>query len=124
MKIRMSFLWVLLAAMTLAAQTTTSSSSSSSSSSYDSRSAPASQAATKKDADERIRPQAATSPNAQAQPPQQPPQPPPTLASVVDRQVSNYEKLIVGVAEAMPEDKYNFTPASLNIPGAAFKDLR
>jgi hypothetical protein len=24
----------------------------------------------------------------------------------------------------MPEDKYNFTPASLNIPNAAFKDVR
>ena len=24
----------------------------------------------------------------------------------------------------MPEDKFNFTPASLNIPGAAYKDVR
>jgi len=51
-------------------------------------------------------------------------QPAPTLGSTVDRQVSSYEKLVVGVAEAMPEDKYSFTPASLNIPGAAFKDVR
>src|SRR5437868_2883938 len=51
-------------------------------------------------------------------------QPAPTLGSTVDRQVSSYEKLVVGVAEAMPEDKYSFTPASLNIPGAAVKDVR
>jgi hypothetical protein len=55
---------------------------------------------------------------------QQPSQPPPTLSGTVERQVSAYEKLVVGVAEAMPEDKYNFSPASLNIPGAAFKDVR
>ena len=52
------------------------------------------------------------------------PQPPASIASVVDRQVSQYEKNVVDVAEAMPEDKYNFTPASLNIPGAAYKDVR
>ena len=50
---------------------------------------------------------------------QQPQQPAPTIASVVDRQISGYEKLMVGAAEAMPEDKFNFNPASLNIPGAA-----
>ena len=55
---------------------------------------------------------------------QQSQQPAPTFASVVDRQVSGYEKLMVEAAEAMPEDKFNFTPASLNIPGAAFKDVR
>ena len=60
-------------------------------------------------------------PAAQAQP-----TPPPvtSLSEMADRQVSQYEKLLVGVAEAMPEDKYNFTPASLNIPGAAYKDVR
>ena len=31
------------------------------------------------------------------------PQPPATIASVVDRQVSQYEKNVVDVAEAMPE---------------------
>lgn len=51
-------------------------------------------------------------------------QTPQTLATVVERQVSSYERNVVGVAEAMPEDKYNFTPASLNIPNAAFKDVR
>lgn len=55
---------------------------------------------------------------------QQSPQPAPTIASAVDRQISSYEKLLVDVADAMPEDKYNFTPASLNIPGSAYKDVR
>src|SRR5947208_6349767 len=55
---------------------------------------------------------------------QQSPQPAATFASVVDRQISNYEKLLVEAAEAMPEDKFNFNPASLNIPGAAYKDVR
>src|SRR6185503_10286704 len=58
----------------------------------------------------------AASPAAQAQP-----TPPPitSLSALVDRQVSQYEKNVLDVAEAMPEDKYNFTPASLNVPGAA-----
>ena len=65
-------------------------------------------------------PQGAT-PAPQAQPSTQPA---PTIASVVDREVSSYEKLMVEAAEAMPEDKFNFTPASLNIQGSAFKDVR
>jgi len=63
----------------------------------------------------------AASPATQAQ---TAPQPPASIASVVDRQVSQYEKNVVDVAEAMPEDKYNFSPASLNIPGSAYKDVR
>ncbi len=47
-----------------------------------------------------------------------------SLSAIADRQVSQYEKNLLDVAEAMPEDKYNFTPASLNIPGAAYKDVR
>jgi hypothetical protein len=49
---------------------------------------------------------------------------PPTLASVVDRDISAVEKQIVDVAEAMPEDKFNFSPASLNIPGSDYKGVR
>ena len=63
----------------------------------------------------------AASPAAQAQ---AAPEPPSSLAAVVERQVSQYEKNVVDVAEAMPDDKYNFSPASLNIPGAAYKDVR
>jgi hypothetical protein len=52
------------------------------------------------------------------------PQPAPTIASVVERGVSTYEKLMVDAAEAMPEDKFNFTPESLNIKGSEFKTVR
>jgi len=61
---------------------------------------------------------AATSPQ-QAQPSS-----PPTIASAVDREISTIEKQILEVAEAMPEDKYNFSPESLNIPGSDFKGVR
>jgi len=50
--------------------------------------------------------------------------PPATFASLVDRQVSAYEKNVVDAAEAMPAEKFDFTPATLNIPGAAYKDVR
>jgi DinB superfamily len=57
----------------------------------------------------------------QAQPSQQPS---PTVASVVDREISTIEKQIVEAAEAMPEDKFNFSPESLNIPGDDYKGVR
>jgi len=47
-----------------------------------------------------------------------------TIASVVDRDISAVEKQIVDVAETMPEDKFNFTPESLNIPGSNYKGVR
>jgi hypothetical protein len=46
-----------------------------------------------------------------------------TVASVVDRDISGVEKLIVEAAEATPEDKFNFSPESLNIPGAEYKGV-
>jgi hypothetical protein len=55
---------------------------------------------------------------------QQSQQPSPTVASVVDREISTIEKQIVEAAEAMPEDKFNFTPESLNIPGDDYKGVR
>ncbi len=48
----------------------------------------------------------------------------PTLASVVDRDISAAEKQVVDVAEAMPEDKFNFSPETLNIPGGDYKGVR
>ncbi|HWZ96143.1 MAG TPA: DinB family protein [Candidatus Dormibacteraeota bacterium] len=48
----------------------------------------------------------------------------PTVASVVDREISAIEKLVVDAAEAMPEDKYNFSPEGLNIPGGDYKGVR
>jgi len=64
-------------------------------------------------------PAASPAPQAQASP-----APPATFASLVDRQVSTYEKNVVDAAEAMPAEKFDFTPSSLNIPGAAYKDVR
>jgi uncharacterized damage-inducible protein DinB len=62
---------------------------------------------------------ATPAPQAQASP-----QPAPTLASVVDRQISSIEKQFVEAAEAMPEDKFNFSPESLKIPGSDYKGVR
>lgn len=62
--------------------------------------------------------QAATAP---AQPT---PAPQLNIVAAVELQVSGYERHMVEAAEAMPEDKFNFTPASLNIPGSAYKDVR
>jgi hypothetical protein len=62
---------------------------------------------------------AASTPHAQ-----QTQQPSPTVASVVDREISTIEKQVVEIAEAMPEDKFSFTPESLNIPGDDYKGVR
>ncbi len=59
-----------------------------------------------------------------APPPQQSPQPVLTMASVVDREISALEKEMVGAAEAMPEDKFNFSPESLNNPGSDYRGVR
>jgi uncharacterized damage-inducible protein DinB len=50
--------------------------------------------------------------------------PPPTIASAIDQQVSILEREFVGAAEAMPDDKFNFTPVSLNIPGSEYKTVK
>jgi uncharacterized damage-inducible protein DinB len=52
------------------------------------------------------------------------PQLPPTIAAAVDREISAVEKQIVEAAEVMPEDKFNFSPESLNIPGSDYKGVR
>ena len=54
----------------------------------------------------------------------QPSQPAPNIASAVDREISAVEKQILDAAMAMPEDKFNFSPESLNIPGADYKGVR
>ena len=48
----------------------------------------------------------------------------PTVATTVDREISTVEKQIVDAAEAMPPDKFNFSPESLNIPGDDYKGVR
>ena len=52
------------------------------------------------------------------------PQPAPSLASMVDDEITAIERQIIDVAEAMPEDKYNFSPDSLNLLGDDYKGVR
>ena len=52
------------------------------------------------------------------------PSTPPTIASAIDREISLAEKQVVDVAEAMPEDKFDFSPEKLNLPGSDYKDVR
>lgn len=47
-----------------------------------------------------------------------------TVASVVDAQVSRIEKLVVEAAEAMPEEKFDFTPETLRLPGSRYDGVR
>ena len=54
----------------------------------------------------------------------QTPQSPPSVVSTLDREISMIEKQVVDAAEAMPEEKFNFTPESLNIPSADYKGVR
>jgi hypothetical protein len=47
-----------------------------------------------------------------------------TVASVVDREITDVEKQITNAAEAMPENKFNFSPENLHITGADYKGVR
>lgn len=67
---------------------------------------------------------ASTPPAQQSQQAQGAQQPSPTVSSLVDREISAIEKQVVEAAEAMPEEKFNFTPESLNIPGDEYKGVR
>jgi uncharacterized damage-inducible protein DinB len=46
---------------------------------------------------------------------------PPSVASSIDREI---EKEVVEAAEAMSEEKFNFSPEALKIPGSDFKGVR
>src|SRR4030095_10464285 len=52
------------------------------------------------------------------------PSPPPTSASAIDREISIVEKEVVEAAEAMPENKFDFSPEKLNVPGSDYKGVR
>jgi uncharacterized damage-inducible protein DinB len=65
-----------------------------------------------------------TPPASSAPQAQQSQQPAPTIASSIDRQISLVEKEVVEAAEAMPDDKFNFSPESLNLPGSSYKGVR
>src|ERR1700756_4331862 len=47
-----------------------------------------------------------------------------TIASAIDREISVVEKEVVEAAEAMPEDKFDFSPEKLNLPGSDYKGVR
>jgi hypothetical protein len=48
----------------------------------------------------------------------------PTIAAVLDGEIGAIEKEMVDAAEAMPEDKFNFSPESLKIAGSEYKGVR
>ena len=52
------------------------------------------------------------------------PSAPLTIASTIDREISLVEKEIVDAAEAMPADKFDFSPEKLNISGSDYKGVR
>jgi uncharacterized damage-inducible protein DinB len=54
----------------------------------------------------------------------QPQQSAPPVAATVDREINAIERLVVDVAEAMPEDKFNFSPENVNMPGSDYKGVR
>ncbi|HLK07843.1 MAG TPA: DinB family protein [Candidatus Angelobacter sp.] len=59
-----------------------------------------------------------------AAPAAKPAPPAPTVSGAIDSQIKIIEREFVSAAEAMPEDKYNFTPAGLNIQGSDYKGVR
>ena len=53
--------------------------------------------------------------------------PPPTanpFAAAVQEEVSSLERQFLDTAEALPADRYDFSPESLGVTGAAFKGVR
>jgi DinB superfamily len=52
------------------------------------------------------------------------PSTPPTIASAIDREISIVEKELIDAAEAMPENKFDFSPEKLNLPGSDYKGVR
>jgi hypothetical protein len=52
------------------------------------------------------------------------PSSPATIASAIDREITLVEKEVVEAAEAMPEDKFDFSPEKLNLPGSDYKGVR
>ena len=53
-----------------------------------------------------------------------PPSTPPTVASAIDREITIIEKEVVEAAEAMPENKFDFSPEKLSVPGSDYKGVR
>ena len=49
---------------------------------------------------------------------------PDPLSQSFDNVLSQFEMQFVAVAKAMPSEKYDFTPATLEVPGADYKGVR
>jgi dienelactone hydrolase len=62
--------------------------------------------------------------SAQADAGPQRPATPTTLAAAVDREISRVEEQVLAAAEAMPEDRFDFTPERLRISGSAYQGVR
>lgn len=52
-----------------------------------------------------------------------PPTAPASIGAAIDREIALAERQVVMAVEAMPADKFNFSPESLNIPGASFRGV-
>jgi len=52
-----------------------------------------------------------------------PPTPPASVGAAIDREISLAERQVVTAVEAMPADKFNFSPDNLDIKGANFKGV-
>jgi uncharacterized damage-inducible protein DinB len=52
------------------------------------------------------------------------PSTPPTVASAIDREITIIEKEVVEAGEAMPENKFDFSPEKLSVPGSDYKGVR
>ncbi len=52
------------------------------------------------------------------------PSAPLTIASSIDREISLVEKEVLEAAEAMPEEKFDFSPEKLNLTGSDYKGVR
>ena len=49
--------------------------------------------------------------------------PPASVGAAIDREISLVERQVVAAVEAMPEEKFNFSPESLDIKGSNFKGV-
>jgi len=49
---------------------------------------------------------------------------PTTLAAAVDREITRVEEQVVAAAEAMPEDRFDFSPERLRLAGSAYQGVR
>lgn len=56
--------------------------------------------------------------------PAEPATPPSPFARAIDAEIANQEQQFVDAAEAMPAERFDFSPESLNLPGSELKGVR